>query len=330
MARLNILINAPIFENLIPSIEAIDPRVKVTFIGDLLKAERAGNAGASHQLDTLLEDAEVYSDMRIPENLLRRAPQLKWIQLTSAGVEHALNDELLHSPVILTNAANLHSFVVAEFAIAACLTLAKNVREFYRQKETGEWQPLSPVILRGKTMGIVGFGHIGRRVARVAKALDMRVIASRRSAHGSKNARYADEMLTAADMDRLLSESDFVVLTVPLTAETRHLVGARELALMKKTAFLVNVARGALVDEDALASALKTGEIAAVAMDVFAKEPLPGDSPLRDIPNLFFSPHVAGWIEEYPSMVLEVLISNIERYLKGERLKNVVNKQRGY
>ncbi|MBN1856991.1 MAG: D-2-hydroxyacid dehydrogenase [Dehalococcoidia bacterium] len=330
MAQFNILVNAPIFENLVPAIEAVDPRVKATFVGDLLKAEREGNAGARHQLDSLLATADAYSGMRLPENMSQRAPQLKWIQLTSAGVDHVLSPDLLRSQVILTNVANLHSFVVAEFAITACLALAKNVNEFHRQKECGEWQPVNPVIMRGKTMGIVGFGHIGRRVARVARALDIRVVGLRRSTQGAKGARYADELLASTDLARLLSESDFVVLTVPLTAETHHLIGARELSLMKKTAFLVNVARGPLVDEVALATALRDGEIAGAALDVFDTEPLPADSPLREIRNLFFSPHVAGWIEEYPSMVLEVLQDNIGRYLNGRRLKNVVNKQRGY
>ncbi len=322
--------NAPIARDSLPRIAALDPRIEVIHIGDLMKAEGEGDVAASRELDTLLRSAEVIAGLRLPDGLLRRAPGLKWIQLTSAGVDHALDDSLRSSPVLLANAANLHSFAIAEFAFTACLTLAKGVRECYRQKESRLWEPYSPIILRRKTMGIVGFGHIGRRIARMANAFEMRVVGLRRSRSQPVRARYADLVLPKDQLGKLLEESDFVVLTLPLTRETYHLIDKAELATMKRTGFIVNVSRGPIVNEAALATALQSGTIAGAAMDVFAREPLPEDSPLFSLPNLFYSPHIAGWLAEYPDMVLEVFLDNLQRYAGGRNLQNIINKQRGY
>lgn len=330
MDPIRILVNAPLFEETVPRIAAVSPRVQVTHIGSLMKAERDGDPAASRQLDALLSVAEVVAGMRLPDRLLQRAPHLRWVQLTSAGVDHILDDALRNSHVVLTNASNLHSFAIAEFALTSCLALAKNVRECYRQKDARLWEPYNPVILRGKTMGIVGFGHIGRRVARMASAFEMRVIGLRRSLAQSGTARYAETVLPSSQIDRLLAASDFVVLTLPLTRETRHLVGAKELQAMKPSAFLINVSRGPIVDEQALANALRGGDIAGAAMDVFAVEPLPTDSPLLDAPNFFYSPHIAGWLREYPEMVLDVFLRNLTRYVKGQRLLSIIDKRRGY
>lgn len=330
MEAVRVLVNSPLFEETVPRIAAVDPRIDVVHIGSLMKAESEGDATATQQLNELLQSADVVAGLRLPGRLIQRAPNLKWIQLTSAGVDHALDDVLRSSSITLTNAANLHSFAIAEFAVTACLTLAKNVRECYRQKELHLWEPYNPTILRGKTMGIVGFGHIGRRVARIARAFEMRVIGLRRSQRQPGRAPYADVVLPPQHLERLLEESDFVVLTVPLTRETRHMIGAAQLDMMKPSAFLVNVSRGPLVDETALATALRRRSIAGAGMDVFETEPLPVDSPLLELPNLFYSPHIAGWLAEYPEMVLEVFTDNLRRFLNGQRLRNVVDKQRGY
>jgi phosphoglycerate dehydrogenase-like enzyme len=327
---IRVLVNAPLFEDAVPQIAAVDPRVEVTHIGRLMKAEAQGDAAASQTLDLLLSNAEIVAGMRLPNHLLQRAPHLKWVQLTSAGVDHILDDALRDSPIVLTNASNVHSFAIAEFALTSCLTLAKNVRECYRQKEQRLWEPYNTVILRNKTMGIVGFGHIGRRVARMAAAFEMRVVGLRRSLTQPGTARYAETVLPSSQMKQLLAESDFVVLTLPLTRETRHLIGAEELLAMKPSAFLVNVSRGPIVNELALAAALHDGTIAGAAMDVFAVEPLPRDNPLLDAPNFFYSPHIAGWLQEYPAMVLDVFLRNLGRYVKGQRLQSIIDKRKGY
>ena len=330
MEPINVLVNDQICEEMLPRIAAIDSRINVTHVGKLLTAERKGDPEAKLLLDRLLEKAEVYAGMRVPTGLLARSPRLKWVQMMRAGVEEVLTDEFRASPVKLTNVAGVHSFAPAESAILMCLAHAKNIRESYRQKESRLFEPFSVMSLRGKTMGIIGFGNIGRRTARVAKAFDMWVIGTRRSVTKPGKARWADLMLPIANLDRLLAESDYVVVTVPHTPETHHLIGPRQFDAMKKGAFLVNVGRGPVVDESALAAALKQGRIAGAALDVFEEEPLPQDSPLWGLPNLIYSPHVAGHITEYPGLVRELFVRNLERYVKGKRLSGVVDKKRGY
>ncbi len=222
MSSLNVLVNAPLFANTVPRIADIDPRINVSFIGDLMKAENEGDETARAELDNLLSKAEVVAGMRMPGNLVQRAPRLKWIQATSAGVDHILLEDLRLSPVLLTNAANLHSFAPTEFAMTACFALAKNVRECYRQKEARVWEPYNTIILRHKTMGIMGYGHIGKRIARVAKALEMRVVATRRTITEPLPARYADVLLPASENNRVLEESDFVVLGACPSNSFRH------------------------------------------------------------------------------------------------------------
>ncbi len=330
MEPINVLVNDQIPEEMLPRIAAIDSRINVTHIGKLLTAEGEGDPVAKQLLDGLLEKAEVYAGMRVPANLLSRSPRLKWVQMVRAGVEEVLTDEFRTSSVLLTNVAGVHSFAPAESAILMCLAHAKNIRESYRQKESRLWEPYSVMSLRGKTMGIVGFGTIGRKTARVAKAFEMWVIGTRRSLTKPGKARWADLMLPIANLDQLLAESDYVVVTVPYTPETHHLIGQQQLNVMKKEALLVNVGRGPVVDESALAAALKQGRIAGAALDVFEKEPLPQDSPLWDLPNLIYAPHIAGHIVEYPGLVRELFVRNLERYVKGERLSGVVDKKRGY
>jgi phosphoglycerate dehydrogenase-like enzyme len=331
MEPINVLVTDQITEDVLPRIEAVDSRIKVTHIGKLLTAELAGDPQAVKLLDGLLAKAEVYAGMRMPARLLARAPKLKWVQVAQAGVDRVLLDEeFRRSPVLLSNVGGIHSFAPAELAIQSCLSWVKGTIECARQKEARVWQPFSPGVLRGKTMGIVGYGNIGPKVARVAKAFEMWVIATRKSATKQGKARYADLILPSSELNRLLSESDFVVLATPLTPETYHMMSTAQFAAMKKEAFLVNVSRGPVVDEAAIAVALRDKTIAGAALDVFEQEPLPKESPLWGLPNLMYSPHIAGYISAYPSMVQDLFVRNLERYVKGERLETLINKKRGY
>jgi phosphoglycerate dehydrogenase-like enzyme len=331
MSQINVLVNDQISEDVVPRIEAVDPRVKVTHVGRLLTAEMDGDASARERMDALLADAEVYAGMRIPPRLLSRAPHLKWVQVAQAGVDRVLLDEEFRSStVMLSNVGGVHSFAPAEFALQSCLAWVKGTVECARQKDAREWKPFSPGVLRGRTMGIVGYGNIGQKVARVAKAFEMWVIATRRSAMKQGKARYADLILPQSELNRLLAESDFVVLATPLTTDTYHLMSTTQFDVMKNDALLVNVSRGPVVDEAALAVALREKRIGGAALDVFEQEPLPQDSPLWDLPNLLYSPHMAGYISVYPSMVQDVFVRNLERYTRGERLVTLVDKKRGY
>ncbi len=331
MEPINVLVTDQLTEDVLPRIEAVDPRIRVTHIGKLLTAETAGDSEAARQLDGLLANAEVYAGMRMPPRLLARAPRLKWVQVSQAGVDRVLLDEEFRaSPVMLSNVGGVHSFAPAELAIQLCLAWIKGTVECARQKEEHLWKPFSPGVLRGKTMGIVGYGNIGPKVARVAKAFEMWVIATRKSATKQGKARYADLILPASELNRLLSESDFVVLATPLTPETYHMMSTKQFEMMKKDAFLVNVSRGPVVDEAAIAVALKNKTIAGAALDVFEQEPLPQDSPLWELPNLLYSPHIAGYIAVYPSLVQDIFVRNLERYVRGEKLVTLINKKRGY
>jgi len=331
MAKIHVLVNDQISAEVLPRIEAVDPRISVTHVGKLMSAELQGDAGAVRQMDALLATAEVYAGMRIPARLLSRAPQLKWLQVTQAGVDRVLLDEeLRQSRITVSNVGGLHSFAPAEMAIQSCLSWVKGTVECARQKEARLWQPFNPGVLRGRTMGIVGYGNIGQKVARVAKAFGMWVIATRKSATRRGKARYADLVLPQSELDQLLAESDFVILTTPLTPDTHHLMSTAQFNVMKQDALLVNVSRGPVVDEAALAIALRENRIGGAALDVFEQEPLPPDSPLWSLPNLLYSPHIAGYIVAYPSMVQDLFIHNLERYVKGERLLTEVNKRRGY
>lgn len=331
MEPINVLVNDQIVEDVVPRIEAVDSRINVTHVGSLLTAELEGNEEARRLLDQLLSTADVYAGMRIPPRLLDRAPKLKWLQVTQAGVDKILLDEEFRkSAVMLSNVADIHSFAPAEFAIQACLTFTKDPVECHRQKLAREWRPFHPGVLRGKTMGLVGYGNIGRRIARVAKAFDMWVIATRRSASRPSGSRWADLVLPIDQLDQLLSESDFVIVSMPLTAETYHQISYYQFETMKRGAFFVNVGRGPVVDENALADALKRGLIAGAALDVFEVEPLPQDSLLWDIPNLIYSPHIAGNIAAYAGMVQDLFVKNLERYVRGEKPIGAVNKKRGY
>ncbi|MBN1153070.1 MAG: D-2-hydroxyacid dehydrogenase, partial [Dehalococcoidia bacterium] len=289
------------------------------------------DAEATRRMDALLAEAEVYAGMRIPARLLSRAPKLKWLQVTQAGVDKVLLDrEFRQSPVLLSNVGGIHSFAPAEMAIQFCLAWTKRTVECARQKEARLWEPFSPGVLRGRTMGIVGYGNIGQKVARIAKAFGMWVIATRKSATKPGKARYADLILPQSELQRLLKDSDFVVLATPLTPDTRHMMSTAQFDAMKNDALLVNVSRGPVVDEAALAVALGQKRIGGAALDVFEQEPLPQESPLWDLPNLLYSPHIAGYISAYPSMVQDLFVRNLERYVKGERPLTAVNKNRGY
>jgi phosphoglycerate dehydrogenase-like enzyme len=193
-----------------------------------------------------------------------------------------------------------------------------------------EWSRFAPRELSGKTVGIVGLGHIGAEVGRLAKAFGCRVIATKRSTTESHRALFADEIMPAAELHRLLGESDFVVLSMPLTPETRGMIGEAELRAMKPSAVLINIARGPVTVEAALVRALQESWIAGAALDVFDEEPLPPESPFWDMDNVIVTPHISGGTEIYNQRAVEIFAANLKRYLAGEPLENVVDPARGY
>ena len=282
------------------------------------------------ELDAALAEAEVlFSWARLPADLPERAPRLRWVQVASAGVDPMLKAGLLGRGYTVTNASGLHATPIAEFCALAMLTFAKGLQRTMRSQVKHEWSRFMPSELRGATCGILGLGAIGHETARLAKAFGMRVLATRRHPHGAPPP-HVDAAYGPDGTDTVMAEADYVVLAVPLTPETRHLVDARRLALMKRTAVLVNIARGAVVDEPALVAALRDGRIAGAYLDVFAQEPLPADHPFWDMENVVVSPHISGGVPDYLARATSIFVDNLARYCAGQPLANVVNPALGY
>jgi phosphoglycerate dehydrogenase-like enzyme len=236
--------------------------------------------------------------------------------------------ELVESPVVVTHTRGVFEGPVAEFALALMLHFAKRLGEVVEDQRARRWRHLDTWAIAGATAGIVGFGEIGRRLARLCRCCGMRVLALRRGVAGPDPD--ADVVYSRAQLGELLSRADYVVLTVPLTAETRGLIGAAALRQMRSGSYLINVGRGGVVDEVALAQALREGWIAGAALDVVAQEPLPPEHPLYDVPNLVISSHMAGDVVGWEDRVLALFFENFRRFARGEPLRFVVDKRRGY
>jgi phosphoglycerate dehydrogenase-like enzyme len=291
----------------------------------------------------------VYAGM--PPRTLGEAPRLKWVQVHMAGVDALANHPLYtQSTVALTTTSGVHAATIAEYVITVMLALAHRVPRMVEWKGRGGWPadeqrwPLFvPSEIRGATLGIIGYGSIGRELARVARtAFAMTVLACKRDparrrdegwalpGTGDPEGAFPEAWLSPAQLPELLARSDVVVICAPLTAETRGLIGARELGLMKPTACLINVGRGASLDERALAQALADKRIAGAAVDVFAQEPPAAGHPLYAADNVIVSPHVSGFLPSYDERCTDLFAENLRRFLAGVPLLNLVDRARGY
>ena len=258
------------------------------------------------------------------------APKLKWIQVFSAGMDKFLYPKIIESDVVISNMAGIYASQGGEHAWAMLLALTRGLSESVHSKDRKEWKGGATVELAGGTMGVIGLGGFGSEIARRAAGYRMAVIALDTVRQDCPD--YVDELKeqTPDNLHSLLERSDAVMIGCPLTEETYHLIGKDELRRMKKTAYLVNVTRGGIIDEPALAEALEACEIAGAGLDVCEKEPLPADSPLWDAPNLILTPHRAGASQHRPQRIFEFFSENLERYLSGETPVNIIDKRRGY
>ena len=278
-------------------------------------------------------EAEVVFAGRWSDELWKAAPNLRWVQSGGAGVERFLTPEFVASPILLTNAAGIYAIPIADHVIAFMLAFSRGFPHYLRNQAERKWEwDAGPSgggdELNGKTLGIVGLGGIGLEAAKRAKSFGMRVIATRR--RPDRSTPFADEVRAPNALPWLLAESDYLALCAALTLRTRHLIGERELRLMKPTAYLINIGRGGLIDEHALVLALQSGRLAGAGLDVFAKEPLPADSPLWSLPNVIITPHSSGSSPRSHDRLMELFCENLRRYLAGEELLNVVDKAEGY
>jgi phosphoglycerate dehydrogenase-like enzyme len=326
----NVTIAVHIEEESMKRIKAVSPQIKVVDVADLNRRDFKGEPQAKSEFDAILAETEVLYTWKPPNNLLARSPKLKWIQITSAGADRYLTDEFKRNPVKLVNVSGIHATPIAEFILEMMLMFVKRAPMFFELKQKKEWNRLSTQILRGKTVGIVGMGAIGTEAARLCKAFGMNVIATRRSVKKETRARYVEKLLPATQLPELLKQSDFVVIALPLTRETTNLISDKEFSQMKKSAYIINIGRGPIIDEPAMVRALKGGQIAGAGLDVFATEPLVKESPLWEMPNVIMSHHVSGDRDDYEEQVMNIFCKNLKRYIEGKRLFNIVNKELGY
>ena len=291
--------------------------------------------GGYEGIDKEIVDADVVFGWSLRPQQLALAPKLRWVHSPAAAVHQLIFPEMVASSVVLTNAREVHGPVVAEHAVALILGLAKRLPSAMRCQQRRVWGQQAmweerprPREVQGATLGLIGLGSIGREVAKRARALGMRVLAVRE--HPEKRSEFADAVYGPADVDRMLVEADYVVIAAPITEATRALFDAARLARMKPDAYLINVSRGQLIDEAALADALRQRKIAGAALDVFLVEPLPPDSPLWGLDNLLITPHSAAVTERLWERHYELMRQNLRRYLAGEALLCVVDKAKGY
>jgi D-2-hydroxyacid dehydrogenase (NADP+) len=282
----------------------------------------------------VLPGADILLATRIKSAEVASAPRLQWIQSTAVGVAPLLVPEIVDGPVVVTNVRGTHSPQIAEHAIALVLALRRRLHIARERQSTRTWaqteiQAARVPLLANSTLVVVGLGAIGSHVATLAAGLGMRVLAVRRrpaepAPPGVRTVFGADRLREA------LAEADAVVLATPTTADTRAMIGAAELAAMRPTAVLVNVARGRLIDDSALIDALERGQIAGAGLDAFIREPLPDDNPLWRMPNVLITPHTAAFGDDYWKPAVDLFLDNLQRFTRGEPLVNVVNKVQGY
>jgi phosphoglycerate dehydrogenase-like enzyme len=268
--------------------------------------------------------AEILFAWLPPASVLAGAPQLRWIQCMGAGVERLLVPELA-ARVLVTRAAGVFGPWMAEYVLAWCLWVTQRIDGFRASQRARRWEQVDPIPLRGQTLCVVGLGDIGRCVADAARALGLRVIGVTRSGRGPRGIErvYPPRALRSA-----LGRADFVVLTVPLGAATRGLLGAPELGAMKPSAWLLNIARGPIVDEASLIEALRGRRIGGAVLDVFDVEPLAAEHPLWALDNVVITPHISG--PSTPREIAPIFNDNLRRYVAGQPLRHLVDRRRGY
>jgi phosphoglycerate dehydrogenase-like enzyme len=272
-----------------------------------------------------LARAEVLFALHTPKNLMELAPRLRWIQGLGAGVEQFASAGVPRDRVVVTNASGISASSMAEFVIGRLLQIWKRFREADQYQRSHEYVRTYGRTFAGSTLGIVGLGSIGTAVAERARALGARVLGLKRSHRAGATSDVADALFGPDQLHEMLGQCDAVVIAAPASSETFHLIDAKALAAMRPGTVLVNVARGSLVDEAALVEALETGQLAAAALDVFATEPLPPDSPFWDLPTVYLSAHSSVSIDRYLDDVFDLFADNVTRYVAGEPLRNLVD-----
>jgi glyoxylate/hydroxypyruvate reductase len=334
-----VVITSPLEPELVAAIEATDPRLDVVYDASLIPepaypaahpCPEVRDEESMRRWVELLESAEILFDFG-PDELLGRLPEwprLRWIQATSAGVGQVANRAGLtgQRDIVVTTASGVHARPMAEFVVMALLMFGKDVLRYQADQRAHCWRRRAGEEAAGKVVAVVGAGRIGREAARLLRSLDVYVIGVVRTLSGREPADVeADEIVTLAELDAILPRLDAVVLATPHTTETEGLLDTRRLALLPRRAIVVNIARGEVVDEAALADALAAGRLRGAALDVFGTEPLPASSPFWDLPNVLVSPHSASTVPEENARIVALFCENLRAYLAGRPLRNVLD-----
>ena len=285
-----------------------------------------------------LQEAEVLCAFRLPDNVRELAPNLRWLQYPGAGVDSLKATGLLElgSGVIVTTASGIHGTNISEYVFGSMLMFNRAWPEMVRLQDrhiwprNPNWFNLRSRELAGQTLGIVGLGSIGRRIAQLGRAFGMTVLGTHYSATSGEKDPDVDEVYTLDQLHGLLRRSDYVVLAMPLTPKTEKIIGEPELRAMRPNAYLVNIARGGVVDEPALIRALRERWIAGAGLDVATEEPLPADNPLFSMPNVILTPHISGATDNYDQRLTALFAENLRRYRAKRELLNRYDPKRGY
>lgn len=286
-----------------------------------------------------IKDVEALFAGKINQKMIQTAKKLRWIHSWGAGVDRFLAiPEVADGSIIITNSSGVHPIPISEHVISIMLAFTRKLREVFMSQNNKNWATVDLTgtesgrlhisELNGKTVGIIGLGNIGNEIARKAKCFGMTVLATRKKK--THKPPFVDELLPHYDLQTLLQRSDFVVISLPLTPETKDMIGKKELETMKKTAYLINIARGKIIDQKALITALKKKQIAGAGLDVFEVEPLPYDSELWNMKNVIVTPHIAGETIHYWQRAVPIFCENLKRYLGQRPLINLIDKKAGY
>ncbi len=337
--KVKILSAISLTEPQVERIKAVDPRIELHWYG---------RKDATRIPVEVWRDAEILLTSGTPLPPPDQSPALKWIQFYFAGIDNAFQQEVhLRGGVQLTSASGTMVSQMGEYVMMALLMLGHKAPEMFRFQQQKVWhehriEKLEPIELRGSTVGIVGYGSIGREVARLLYSYGAKVLATKRDVMhpeddgfvpeglGDPKGNYFHRLYPNEALNAMLKECDFVVISPPLTAETHQMISTEQFAAMKPGAFLVNVSRGPVVDTNALIEAARSGRLGGAVLDVFEEEPLPADSPLWDAPNVLITPHIAGVSKRSMDALVDLFVANISRYLKGQELYNLIDPEQGY
>jgi glyoxylate/hydroxypyruvate reductase A len=300
-----------------------DSRIYEEILSDKLTGAEIHSAVNPEEALDLIEKTEVILSWQIPDDLLKKARRLRWFASTAAGNEGLVNNPHLPWEVALTK-TTIYGEMMAEYVFAYLLYFGRQVGTYLADRKERAWNRRRPMRLRGKVMGILGLGSVGKEIAKRGKQFGMSVFGVKRNPEAVEN---VDQVFKPGDLGKMIPQVDTLVVALPLTPETEHYLGEKELLLMKEEALLFSIGRGRTIDEKALVKVLKTNRIQAV-LDVFETEPLPPESELWDLKNVMITPHVSG--VSIPEEICEEFIRNYHRWVKGEPLIGMVDREKGY